>query len=436
MIIKRTDFIDNSCLLLLLILIRLPAAFSLSDNSFVRLLSLFPIILFVIYRSFRFILEGSPVLLKKWTIFVFLYWIFLLLSVFQSIIRGASDYLRIIGNFSIPVIAMLFGFLIGLRFGVERTNLYKKIVFMIVLYLLFNGVLYFLHLYDRPDVFLTPRPAVLPSYIGIRIDRITFPTARGINTFGYLAGLALTAGMILSIKSTGKVKLLGIFISIIGIAFMFLVDSRSAFFISFLSIMLSFRAKRAWWIIILALLMPLLFTYLIVNLPDTWISSLSRSGTDALTLSNRTIIWNSVVDYLKPIEFEHFVGWGYRGQVTSGIMSQYAFLFSNYLDQTAIPLHNSFLQSFVEMGYIGLFVFVIMLIFLLQDSFSESLKKSSVWSFVKKGMLIFLVISSGFDSVLSIDSQETFTIFLIILSVSITGHYYQMKAAILNMKKG
>lgn len=406
--------------IVLLILVRMPAAFSLSDNFLVRGIALFPILILVFGTIFlRLYIGNLKFSMRKWGLVAVIYGCFMCLSLIQAIFRNTTDIPRIIGNFTLPILVALMCVVLYSNLSeIELWRFYAAIFWMFFIYVILNLVLWILGIYSRSDVFIEPRSSLLLSYLGLNFYRVTFPMATGINSFGYTAGMVLISGLILFIKTSGWKKYLGVFSILVGLIVILLVDARSALFFSFVAFivfLLKIKPSKMWWIVVLALLLPLLFLYTLRNLPDEWISVISRSGRDALTLSNRTIIWQTAIDTLSPFRLHHLIGWGYRGQIPSGIMERYVTLFSNYQQINSIPLHNSYLQYLIDMGYLGLIFFVIMLILFLKDISKQSLRSSSVWLLIMKGIVIFLIISSSFDAVLTVDSQETFITFLLIL---------------------
>jgi hypothetical protein len=400
----------------------MPAAISLSDNFFVRAFALLPIIILVFGTILlRLYLGKMKFSIRTWGLVVVIYGSFITLSIIQSIIRNTTDLPRIIGNFSIPILVVLMCIVLYSNLSEnELSHFYATVFWMFFVYVLINLALWIVGIYNRSEVFIEPRSSLLLSYLGLNYSRVTFPMATGINSFGYTAGMVLISGLILVTKSEERTKYIGIGVlsTLVGLITILLVDARSALFFSFVAFILSslrINSSKMWWIVVLALLFPVIVLYTFSNLPDQWVWLISRSGKDALTLSNRTIIWQTAIDALSPFQLQHLIGWGYRGQIPSGIMKIYAPLFSNYQNVNSIPLHNSFLQHLIEVGYFGLLFFIIILILLLRDISRLALRSSSVWLLVIKGIVIFLIISSGFDSVLSMDSQETYVTFLLIL---------------------
>lgn len=409
----------------ILIWIRLPAAFSLSDHPLARLAALLPLILVIIkiwvqkFFNHQYVLPVMKTLFYPFALYVLV----LGFSFFQAAMYNSVSMERLLGNSIIPFLVLLFGISISSRIKSEQGfhTLQGGIFLAVVLYLVLNFAIYASGIRIRADVFIEPRPAVLPSYLGLVFPRITFPMATGVNTFGYTAGLALTGGAVCSWYAPGKIKILGVVGMLLAAAGMLLVDSRAALLFSFLAIGLGLRRKlkHSWLIVFLSLGLPLLVLYILQNLPLEWIGLISRSGTDALTLSNRTVIWSAALDDFSTFKVQNIIGWGYRGQIPSGIMEQYAFLFSNFQEVTAIPLHNAYLQHSVEYGYIGLGIFLVLLINLLGHIGRKTGLRFSYWSIVLQSMLVYLIVCSSLDAVLSVDSQETFSIFLLIATSTI-----------------
>ncbi len=117
-------------------------------------------------------------------------------------------------------------------------------------------------------------------------------------------------------------------------------------------------------VIIMTVVLPLLFVY--TDMGSVFMRALVWSGfplvrnADAFTpLSNREIIWSSVFSEFSHFEWIHIIGFGAYGQVTSGIISMFAYLFSNsYKMPYSASVHNTYLQVLVDYGYIGLILFI------------------------------------------------------------------------------
>jgi O-antigen ligase len=87
----------------------------------------------------------------------------------------------------------------------------------------------------------------------------------------------------------------------------------------------------------------------------------SGNGTFA-TATGRSKIWSIVVQFLSHPHAEDLIGYGAYGQVRSGVGYQYAYLFSYTEHPEFANVHSVALQTILDMGYIGLALFLIFLV--------------------------------------------------------------------------
>jgi O-antigen ligase len=211
----------------------------------------------------------------------------------------------------------------------------------------------------------------------------------------------------------------GILTSLITLVF---TDSRAASIFALLAIACSYIpykfSRLLRYIPIVSVILPLLILGTLQRLSPSAIQVLSRNQSDALTLSNRTVIWEVAFDTLRESPENLLFGYGYRGQIVSGAMEKYEYLFGGYVGVFSIPLHNSFLQAVFEIGLVGTILFVLNLITLFVLLDRERQLQNSPWATVLYFTLLFLSLISSTDSVLSFDNQESYIIFMFIATVS------------------
>lgn len=410
-----------------LIWIRLPSALSMSDNPLARIVALLPLITVIVKVWGQKLLHPNNHLTVKKSLFYpfLLYVLVLFVSFGQAALYNSISIDRLIGNSLISSLVLFFGISIASKVkslkGLQA--LQHGIFISILVYLVLNFIFYASGFHFRTEILIEPRLSLLLSYLGVDFPRITFPMTTGINAYGYTAGMALTGGIVIMRMSLGKMKTTGLFSTLLALAVILLVDSRAALlfglFASAIVVSKNVVKNHSSLIILLSLSLPLLIFYILKNLPPEWITIFSRSGTDAITLSNRTVIWDAVLHEFSTFKVQSVIGWGYRGQISSGIIDKYAFLFSNYQNITSIPVHNAFLQQLVETGYFGLSIFLFLIYKLLQVISNERYNPKSQWNIVMQSIVVYLIISSSMDSVLSPDFQETFAIFLLILTSAV-----------------
>jgi O-antigen ligase len=91
--------------------------------------------------------------------------------------------------------------------------------------------------------------------------------------------------------------------------------------------------------------------------------ALSRQRFDNIsTLSGRSELWEFVFTEVADPKPIHLIGYGQFGQVTAGLGAKYSYIFNEQNgDITRKTAHNMVLQTFLDIGYIGVVVFLMLL---------------------------------------------------------------------------
>lgn len=191
---------------------------------------------------------------------------------------------------------------------------------------------------------------------GISLNRVQFPLASGVNSFGPICAIAFATSTTLALR--GQQRTLAIVGSLTSLFAILAIDSRGALLFGLLAIGLVHfmpRArKRGFGPIALALpVLPLVLITTIGALSSTT-GSLSRDrAADIATGTGRTFVWGAVIDTLTEPRLENLVGYGQNGQLTSGASVSYAYLFPGLVDPLLAPAHNMLLQTGLDLGWIG-----------------------------------------------------------------------------------
>lgn len=321
--------------------------------------------------------------------------------------------------------------------NLNKSKLGEKFLFecfiCLLIYMLANILL--LRFGVQPKVVLYQRAfrAVILSFLGIEGHRTFFPMAEGINAYGMFAGAALVmSGVFIQngLKSKKKlnvifiVALIGFFISLYTIL---LTDSRGAILCSVLVLFFVWPLKRFLRLIMLIPILTLVLPFILAGRSiylGNLVASLSRVDTDIF--SNRTTIWQSAIYKLSNFEAEHLIGYGLYGQNKSGVISDYREIFKAYEKKDVIGLHNFWLQTIIDTGYLGLvtsFVFYM--------SFLVSLYKiSAKYKFTREikltlSILLYILFIGIFSLIPMIYSPESFYLLIIIWAfvlISNTGY--------------
>ena len=209
--------------------------------------------------------------------------------------------------------------------------------------------------------------SVLMSVVGINTSRVFFPLSSGLNSFALVAGMSL----VYSVSMLGKKKLklrfrtlaaISVLISLVSLV---LVDARMIFIVTFLVMVyglfrLTTQAKMYRALLLVSAFLPGMLVFaagIVIEKLDT--SSLSRNSGNSgvVTINGRTEIWDKVYDEIKYPKILHIVGYGAKGQITSGISKDVAQTFSaTAVNKDEVTVHNYILQTFLDAGYLGLLV--------------------------------------------------------------------------------
>lgn len=419
--------VDYWVLIASILLVRMPVALGFRQNAAARLLFISPII-FVVIKNLYFSLHKEKWRFRSKSFYLFLFYcLLLIISFIRTLILKTFPANVILGNFLIWIITVVFGLTLFLTAKNEETKEnYRRAIFIsISLYFTFNFFLYIIG-YDSPEhLYLIQYPAKLLSSIGITSNRILFPSASGINSFGATAGIGLVSNFVIfSQKNKMSDKFLSLVGGISSLSIILLTDSRGAlaFSIATISLFLVLPKKLYPALQILpffAPLLPLFLIFILNLLPEQIITVLSRESGDLSNVSNRLTIWNIILSELKNFKLIHLIGYGYRGQVISGLASSYAYIFYSYTSQDVATAHNFLLQNILEIGYIGAIIFLIFLKTIMSN-LAHWVKINSMDYISKCSLfvLVYLLFIGITEAVLSPDYQEVFVI-LLLLSTSV-----------------
>jgi len=173
-------------------------------------------------------------------------------------------------------------------------------------------------------------------------------------------------------------------------------------------------------IFVILLILPIFLTYVdtLSWLEDFHVnlSLLSRRGrlSELSTFNSRTMIWGHAFDELKRLKAIHFVGFGAFGHVTSGLCYKYARMWS---EPELILLHNTYLQYLIDFGYIGLLIFLAMIIniFKILGKTNKVVDKKSIRFFhPAMASMLYLAVCGLLDVNIYFTQILTFYVFMFI----------------------
>jgi len=277
-------------------------------------------------------------------------------------------------------------------------------------------------------------PNKLLSIVGINISRIRSPLSGGLNNFAAVSALTFVMAVGIIFSRKGIARYAGTLSALMGLACMVLADSRAVIAASMLALLIGFACVRkrslrkiAPKLIYLLPLFPILFVWLIPILQDSgalaWLQREGRFAEKLGIASGREVIWGGIFDVAKTFNPIQIVGYGTYGQVVSGATRDYAWIFSETIASTSQSPHNAVLQIFIDLGYVGLFVWLVWLNKIVaglmscmdaSDAGQSSVPKSAIYS-LALGFL-FIVLGGMTESAGTIYFPDVFC-YMIILTM-------------------
>lgn len=260
---------------------------------------------------------------------------------------------------------------------------------------------------------------------GITVGRIYFPLMAGTNTFGSVCALGLLASIAFWRTESALAKVLTGMSVLACFVALVAVDSRGA--------MLAVVVAMMWWMLIskssvirvlplgLVLLSPfvpflLSAIFSFVN-EQGLLSGLVRSGTQGSKLgvgTGRQYIWNAALGEISNGNIIHLIGYGAFGHVQSKLSAAYSWIF-NELGQTTTSVHNTALQIFFDMGYIGVVAWVALMYSLVSGLLRlakiEGYKGPMV---VLSASIIYLLLQSQTEVAVTIYTPELIFYFIVV----------------------
>ncbi len=415
--------LDFWVILFSLVIIRLAYFLGYSRSPLFNLVCMLPFVLVVIknlallFRSQQ-IKKVNPNLLAAFCVYLVL----LGIAFLRSALSDQYSFVAMVGKYGLWLTLSVFSFLSFTRIDRPIKGIYLNAVFYgLILYILVNVVTYVLGFENPEDYFLSARPALMLKALHINLNRVTFPFSSGLNTFGIVAaaGLVVASLKMVFSRSRGE-KVLGLLSALVCLGAILAVDSRGALVFALFTILLAVifptRAVKLWrWIPLVAPLLPLFVIFVQNYLPFELFQDLMRNPTayEVDLLSGRQQIWTIILDQFKDFDWNHLIGYGYHGQVLSGLSQNYAFLFSNFIFGETASAHNFALQTLLDFGYVG-FIAVYWLILSLSFRLAWLVKVNTSEPQAKIAFFLFffIVLAGSTEIVLTPDHVEIFVLFI------------------------
>lgn len=298
----------------------------------------------------------------------------------------------------------------------------KYLLFAVNFYIAINVILYFMGISGAGDIYNDRfGKAVVLGYFGLDMERILFPLAPGITSFGVISGLSFIISYYLFKNNIYSNKIISYLAILTSLFVLLTTDSRGAILSVIITLIiinfykLSLRNNGKLISLPIFILVIIFSYYLLINMSNlSAIQSLSR-GEDIG--SGRTIIWLYAVNFIKDFNLSHLFGFGYMGHAASGLSEQYKYLFYGW--NTAAPetvsLHNAILQIFIDYGYIGTILFFIIIYYSLSYSHRLYKREKYLPIIIFISIIIYLTVTGIFSLSYNIYFFHCFIPFLAIL---------------------
>lgn len=254
---------------------------------------------------------------------------------------------------------------------------------------------------------------------GIEARRQAMGLANGMNASGTIGGLSVFAGIAIYYSSRlrwlYRLTLSNTYIAA-GLFSIAYSDTRSAILIVLICLLFSLFPRQ------LFRLGALPATIAILSLPILYItastSSLSflqgLSREQVSLLSSREIIWATSIDQILNPQFQHAFGYGYHGAETAGLHFKLQSIFNYDQLQSSHTAHNILLQNFFDSGYLGVTIFVLLVIAALSRYYKNAhLIRGGQYPAI---IILYLLGIGATEAVPSLYWFSTFFIFFILTS--------------------
>jgi hypothetical protein len=139
-------------------------------------------------------------------------------------------------------------------------------------------------------------------------------------------------------------------------------------------------------------------------------------------LSNRPLIWNTVLDKLQQPSSMHLIGYGFRGQLFSGISDELSCIFLSFVERRLASAHNLWLQTTLDLGYAGsLTVFVLTALVILRLSTLSIRTGDLTYKCMLYGIL-YLTFAGSLEAILSPDYMGTYPMYILIAIATVISN--------------
>jgi O-antigen ligase len=435
-------YFDGILLALILTCWTLPVGLGLRADMGIRTALLFPFLVILVVQIILFRPQLDPNGVKyAWILilgFVGL-WITALLRATRS--PNELDTVYIIGYLAFLIVFTAYLVFTHARHGAseERASAIRfGALGALGLYVAANVFLHVAGFRQPYTAYLAEYPAYMLTSLGIQWNRTLFPLADGINSFGVIAGATTVMYLPILARSTDKIKrTMAAVVIATGLAAILMTDARAALILviafAVAGLLPEWLGRYVRWVplaasalpVALMLIAPAVFGTLHgFERPEGQMAALERDELAAElcagritpqggALSNRPQIWQTVLNEFREPDPVHLFGFGFRGQAAAGISGELSCIFLSHTNRHLAGAHNVWLQTLIEIGYIGvLVVFALTIWLIVRLSRLRHDNADPVLSGLLGGVL-YLIAAGALESTLSPDYSGTFLIFLI-----------------------
>ncbi len=280
---------------------------------------------------------------------------------------------------------------------------------------------------DYPDLGISN---TLNFLFGSNVNRKPFPLSNGVNSFGTYVGClsSITIGYFLYCKNS-RLKKIAFLFFLVSMYCLCLLDTRMALIgialttIFGLILTAEQHLKLVHYSLIFIGILPILsvLTGFLLNNFEI-LSFLSRDSGDLTTGNNRNIIWLSCLNELQQVKLIHLFGFGQFGQVGSKVSGAYSDFFGKFQNPEFVSAHNNMLQLILDMGYIGLLFYLLLLLELsktIQEMYAKTKTKNML---IFQNFIFYLALIGGTEAVLSHKSTFFLVLFLWVAIIFLRYH--------------
>jgi len=315
--------------------------------------------------------------------------------------------------------------------------IFVDISLSISIYILLNLVMTILHIENpiHSYSFISTFSAVQLFDIPI-FFRTILPLTYGVNSGGIVCSIAACVGLFNLIINKGSKRRRIFYMFLIGVSMylLLLTNQRMAIVCVLSSTLFIFYHKAK----AISIRWAFISVVLIITFPFIWnsiyfffeakesfdfLNQFARNpNMSVFALGNRVIIWDEAFSGWANFDFFHKIfGYGMKGQISSGISSDYSFLFSNILYRAEIAsVHNDVLQILLNNGIIGLVMYSLVLSCYLKCIIGLQKTSSDINLFF---VITFALALLSIMEVTFVRISATFCITLLIGMVTITSRW-------------